>query len=81
MHNSCPVRNDKKPDMRTYGVFFPNELHSDSALVTSGELHWLNEHQVASVEVLMEFNVALCLGALSVGWAVDLDLHESHVVK
>lgn len=52
--------------MHTYSPFFPNEPHSDMALVTSGELQY--EHQVASAEVLMEFNVASCLGGLSVGW-------------
>lgn len=64
MHKSYPVRNSKKTDVHTYSAFFPNEPHSDSALVTSGELHRVYEHQVASVEVLMKFNVASRLGAL-----------------
>lgn len=39
-----------------------------TALVTSGELHCTYELQVASVEILMNFNMASCLGAVSVGW-------------
>lgn len=52
-----------------------NELYRDLPVVTSGELHQIYEHQVASVEVLMEFNVSSCLG----WWAgaVNLNLHKS----
>lgn len=54
--------------MHTHSTFFPNGPHRDSASVRSGELHPTYENEVASVEGLVEFNVASCLGALSVGW-------------
>lgn len=59
----------KNGHTHTSSAFFAIELHRDSPVVTSGELHQTCEHQVASVEVLMEFNVSSCLGAPSLGWS------------
>lgn len=64
----------------TSSAFFTKELHRDSPVVTSGELHQTCEHQVANVEVLMEFNPSKChLTWEHHRWAgaVSLNLHKS----
>lgn len=79
MHDSYPVNNSgKNTCIQSVPAF---QRHSDSALVTSGEFHKAYQHQVASVEVLMEFSMASCLGGLSHmpsrAEALSLILHKS----
>lgn len=58
MHNTCTVKKKWKNTCIQNAPAF--HRYSDSALVTSGDHHRTCEHQVASVEILMEFCVALC---------------------
>lgn len=73
---TIPIQSETvKKHTHTYNAFFPNELHNDSALVTSGELHQMYEHQV-------EFSVASRLGALLVGWGSQPRFTQiPHVLK
>lgn len=58
VHNTCTVKKKWKNTCIQNAPAF--HRYSDSALVTSGDHHRTCEHQVASVEILMEFCVALC---------------------